>query len=144
MQNCDMPPSTIPFTASALRASGQVQTIALDHMICFTVIEKAADKEFIPTVGDMMGYQWTAPADSLVDEVQFTSTYTSSYPAYNANKHIQVAGIHVEVANHVVDHIDTVMRKRDHHIYNIYGVCVDGQPLRPGIYVRGGKKFIVK
>ena len=34
-------PSSAPLTASALRSSGQVQTIALDHMICLMVIENA-------------------------------------------------------------------------------------------------------
>ena len=34
-------PSTAPFTASALRVSGQVQTIDFDHMICLMDIENA-------------------------------------------------------------------------------------------------------
>jgi hypothetical protein len=30
------------------------------------------------------------------------------------------------------------------HIYNMQGVCVDGQDLRPGIYIKNGKKIIIR
>jgi hypothetical protein len=40
----------------------------------------------------------TAPADTLVSCVEFTSTYTGNYPVSNANKHIQISSAEITVS----------------------------------------------
>lgn len=106
----------------------------------FTVPEKADDKEFIPSVGEMDGYTWTGNAD----EVQFTSTYTSSWPEANANKHIQIASVKITVAELTgISQKPTISMSSD-AIYTLSGVRVDSDNLRPGIYIKNGKKFFVK
>ena len=111
----------------------------------FSVPEKSEDKEFIPSVGNMNGNVWTAPQDTLVSSVEFTSTYTSSWPATNANKHIQIEEARIEVLNEpVIDRISSAANANDRHIYNMYGVRVSERNLRPGIFFCSNKKFIVK
>ena len=111
----------------------------------FSVPEKSEDKEFIPSVGNMNGNVWTAPQDTLVSSVEFTSTYTSSWPATNANKHIQIEEARIEVLNEpVIDRISSVVNTNNRHIYNMYGVRVSERNLRPGIFFCSNKKFIVK
>jgi hypothetical protein len=106
----------------------------------FTVPEKADDKEFIPSVGEMDGYTWTGNAD----EVQFTSTYTSSWPEANANKHIQIASVKITVAELTgISQKPTISMSSD-AIYTLSGVRVDSDNLRPGIYIKNGKKIMIK
>lgn len=111
----------------------------------FVVPEKSAGKEFIPTVGEMTGNVWTAPADTLVSCVEFTSTYTGNYPVSNANKHIQIEQVLVEVVNKAgLDHITATTKQRRHHVYNMYGMRVDERHLRPGIFISNNRKYIIK
>ncbi|MCR5270060.1 MAG: endonuclease [Prevotella sp.] len=111
----------------------------------FVVPEKSADKEFIPSVGEMNGFVWTAHTDTLVSSVQFTSTYTSSWPVTNANKHIQIEEARVEVVNKGgIDHIKSATATRRNHIYNMYGMRMNEHNLRPGMYICNNRKFLIK
>jgi len=107
----------------------------------FTIPAKADDKELIPSVGEMEGNTWHGEAT----EVQFTSTYTSSWPESNANKHIQIAEVKVTVVSPTgIIAVNNRQRPIDNAVYTISGVRVDGDHLPRGIYIKNGKKFIIK
>ena len=102
----------------------------------FSVVKNDNAKEFIPTTGQMDGYTWTG------DDRQVVFTVT------DGNGNIQVASANVTVSEdtegieqqHVIpaEAIDALA------VYTLTGIRVDASSLRPGIYVRGGRKFIVK
>jgi hypothetical protein len=107
----------------------------------FTIPAKADDKELIPSVGEMEGNTWHGEAA----EVQFTSTYTSSWPESNANKHIQIAEVKVTVVSPTgIIAVNNRQRPIGNAVYTISGVRVDGDHLPRGIYIKNGKKFIIK
>jgi hypothetical protein len=111
----------------------------------FTIPEKADDKELIPAVGQMEGDTWVGEAR----EVLFTSTYTSSWPETNASKHIQITQVSIKVKEpEMPDGIDTFASQPQQIdidiIYTLSGIRVSGSALRPGIYIKNGKKVIVR
>ena len=111
----------------------------------FTIPEKSEDKELIPAVGQMEGNIWVGEAR----EVVFTSTYTSSWPESNANKHIQISQVSIKVKEpEMPDGIDTFASQPQQIdidiIYTLSGIRVSGSALRPGIYIKNGKKVIVR
>ena len=83
----------------------------------------------------MDGYKWTGEAK----EVQFQLEYASAGV-------VQINKAKVEV----VPAPDTgimefaVTPVEDGFIYNLMGVRVDADQLRPGIYIRNGRKFVVR
>ena len=106
----------------------------------FTVPEKSADKEFIPSVGEMDGNTWHGNDD----EVTFTSTYTKSWPEANANKHIQISKAKITVAPTTgiqsIGNNDTQPKVT----YNLLGRRVNESNLTMGIYIKNGKKLIIQ
>jgi hypothetical protein len=106
----------------------------------FDVPEKAADKELIPSVGEVQGNTWTG----LAREVQFTSTYTSGYPAaLYRSKHIQITGVRIGMAEQSgIMAVATPHPLSDTGLYTLSGQRVEGTP-RPGIYIRNGKKILI-
>lgn len=105
----------------------------------FTIPAKADDKELIPLTGQMEGNTWRGQAS----EVMFTSTYTSSWPEANANKHIQIAKVKITVAsptgiqsinNHDTQHKGT---------YTISGRRINVNNLTKGVYIKNGKRLIL-
>ena len=122
-----------------------------NEMTCieFDVPEKSADKELIPSVGEVEGNTWTGQAR----EVQFTSTYTSGYPAaLYRSKHIQIAGVRITMAESsgivaTLTNGETV----NSAIYDLQGRRMNNSSLftlhsslTPGIYIRNGKKIIIR
>jgi endonuclease I len=105
----------------------------------FTIPAKAEDKELIPLVGQMEGNTWRGQAQ----EVQFTSTYTSSWPEANANKHIQIADVKITVASPsgITQHTSPIIQEPS-PIYDLQGRRVV-QPVK-GVYIKNIRKFIVK
>jgi len=105
----------------------------------FTIPAKAEDKELIPLVGQMEGNTWRGQAQ----EVQFTSTYTSSWPEANANKHIQIADVKITVASPsgITQHTSPIIHEPS-PIYDLQGRRVV-QPVK-GVYIKNIRKFIVK
>ena len=105
----------------------------------FTIPAKAEDKELIPLVGQMEGNTWKGQAQ----EVQFTSTYTSSWPEANANKHIQIADVKITVASPsgITQHTSPIIQEPS-PIYDLQGRRVV-QPVK-GVYIKNIRKFIVK
>jgi hypothetical protein len=105
----------------------------------FTIPAKAEDKELIPLVGQMDGNTWRGQAQ----EVLFTSTYTSSWPEANANKHIQIADVKITVASPsgITQHTSHIIQETS-PIYDLQGRRVV-QPVK-GVYIKNIRKFIVK
>lgn len=101
----------------------------------FTVVKNDANKEFFASTGAMNGYKWTASEPT--QEVQFTVT--------EGNGHIQVSAAKVEIR--ITDGIDlvyTAVPVYDDYTYTLTGVRVSEDQLRPGIYIRNGRKFVVR
>ena len=103
--------------------------------ILFNVVRNDNSKTFSASTGYMIGYEWTGPAN----EVEFTVD--------NGNGNIQIASVDIALAQ--TTGIETAKEDNgqdpiDNLIYNLWGIRVDNHSLRPGIYVRNGKKFIVK
>jgi hypothetical protein len=105
----------------------------------FTIPAKADDKELIPLTGQMEGNTWRGQAS----EVMFTSTYTSSWPEANANKHIQIADVKITVASPsgITQHTSPIIQEPS-PIYDLQGRRVV-QPVK-GVYIKNIRKFIVK
>lgn len=105
----------------------------------FTIPAKADDKELIPLTGQMDGNTWRGQAQ----EVLFTSTYTSSWPESNANKHIQISGVKITVAapSGITQHTSDP-KSQTSTIYDLQGRRV-AQPTK-GMYIKNERKFIVK
>ena len=98
----------------------------------FNVVANASDKEFFATNGEVNGYKWTGDTD----EVQFTVT--------DGNGNVQISSVNVELSVETgIDFADVDTAPADDRIYNIWGVLVDSTHLEPGIYIKGGKKFVV-
>ena len=103
----------------------------------FEVVRNDNDKEFIPTTGQMDGYTWTGDDQ----KVMFTVT--------EGNGNVQVASATVTVSEepqgidepqyaNFPDSIDSLV------VYTLTGIRINADSLKPGIYIRGGRKFIVK
>lgn len=92
----------------------------------------ANNKHFFADGVELEGYKWTGNAN----EVTFTTT--------DGNGHIQITKAAVTVAN--PSGIEQLMAERfyDDNIYTLQGVRVDADQLRPGIYIKHGRKFVVK
>lgn len=97
------------------------------------VVKNDAGRVFTASTGEMNGYKWTGQAR----EVQFQLEYA------NAGV-VQIDKAKVEISP--ITGIRSVFSKpvNDGYIYNLMGVRVDADQLRPGIYVRNGRKFVVK
>lgn len=101
-----------------------------------------ADKTLVSSVGEVDNNVWTGSAN----EVIFASNYVSSTKAGDATKHyyLELSNVNVTVAN--PSGIEQLMAERffDDNIYTLQGVRVDADQLRPGIYIKHGRKFVVK
>ena len=98
----------------------------------FNVTANANNKVFWASEGEINGYKWTGKAD----EVQFRVD--------DGNGNIQVASVTIGLAVDTGIDFVTPPTVTSDHIYNMQGVCVDGQDLRPGIYIKNGKKIIIR
>ena len=110
----------------------------------FTIPGRNHDnKTLVASVGEVNDNIWTGSAP----EITFASNYVSSTKAGGVSYHyyLELSNVKVTVANPTgIEQITQPDRVTDNHIYNIMGVCVDGQTLKPGIYIQNGKKMVVK
>ena len=111
----------------------------------FTITESNHnDKKVKAFVGNMNNNVWTGEED----EVLFTTDYVQS--KYNqstkttTNYYIGLSNVKVTVAN--PSGIEQLKAERfmDNRIYNLMGVEMDEHQLAPGIYIKNGRKFVVK
>jgi endonuclease I len=110
----------------------------------FTVSHQDEGKNLKAFVGTMDGNTWTGNED----EVLFTTEYVASkyFPSTKTSIHYyaELTNMKVTVADPSgIDLIQTPV-VRDNHVYNLMGVRVDERQLTPGIYVKNGRKFLVK
>ena len=103
-----------------------------------------ADKKLKAFVGTLNDNTWTGEED----EVLFTTEYVKSY--YNpgtqttTNYYQALTNVKVTVAN--PSGIEQMKAERfvDDRIYNLIGVEMNENNLTPGIYIKNGRKFVVK
>ena len=100
------------------------------------------NKTLIASVGEMNNNVWTGNAK----EVVFASSYISNSKAGGVSKYYYqgVQNIKVTVAN--PSGIEQMKAERyvDNRIYNLMGVEMNENNLTPGIYIKNGRKFVVK
>lgn len=109
----------------------------------FTVPGKNNDnKMLVASVGDISDNVWTGEAD----EVSFASSYVSSSKSGGVSLHyyLELSGMKVTVANPTGIRQLAAGCLADNRVFSLQGVAVDEQQLRPGIYIRNGRKFIYK
>ena len=103
-----------------------------------------ADKKLKAFVGTLNDNVWTGEED----EVLFTSEYVQS--KYNSgtktttNYYLSLTNVKVTVANPSGIEQMKAQRYDDDRIYNLMGVQMNASDLVPGIYIRNGRKFVVK
>ena len=109
----------------------------------FTIPGKNHDnKTLVASVGEVVDNVWTGSAN----EVIFASNYVSSTKGGGVTKHyyLELSDISVTVAQPtgilqlVIDHFT------DNRVYNLMGVQMDEHQLTPGIYIKTGRKFVLR
>lgn len=102
------------------------------------------DKKLKAFVGELDGNVWTGEKD----EVLFTTDYVASkYDAStkkNTSFYLELLDVKVEVAVNNGIHQMEMARVTDDAIYTISGMRVNNSHLHPGIYIKNGKKIIIK
>jgi endonuclease I len=97
------------------------------------VVQNDKNRVFTASTGEMDGYTWTGNAK----EVQFQLEYASAGV-------VRINKVKVEVTETTGIQMATVQTVYDGYTYNLMGVRVDADQLRPGIYIRNGKKFVIR
>ncbi len=97
------------------------------------VVQNDQNRVFTASTGEMDGYTWTGNAK----EVQFQLEYASAGV-------VRINKVKVEVTETTGIQMATVQTVYDGYTYNLMGVRVDADQLRPGIYIRNGKKFVIR
>lgn len=111
----------------------------------FDVLENKSNKEFVASVGTVDGYEWTGHDEVVVFNVS------------EGTGNVQVAGVTVAIEDEVVGIATIEKRQTDTGIYDLQGRLLhrsmhsgwqDGNSLppglKPGIYIRNGRKFVVR
>ena len=110
----------------------------------FTITHQDEGKMLLASTGTMDGNIWTGNAE----EVQFSSEYVSS--KYNAGTkitthyYVELSDVSVAVANPSGINQLAAEPVYDGYTYTLTGVRVDEGQLHPGIYIRNGRKVIIK
>lgn len=101
--------------------------------IVLNVVKNDQNRVFTASSGTIDGYHWTGEAT----EVNLSLEYASKGV-------VQLNKATITVAN--PSGIEQLMAERfyDDNIYTLQGVRVDADQLRPGIYIKHGRKFVVK
>ena len=109
----------------------------------FTFTDKNNEKKtLVSSVGEVADNIWTGNAE----EVIFASNYVSGTKigGQSVNYYLGVSNIKVTVANPSGIEQLQAPRYMDDRVYSVTGVRVDADRLAPGIYIKNGRKFIVK
>jgi len=101
-----------------------------------------ANKTLVASVGEMADNVWTGSAQ----EVIFASDYVSSKKTGPITNYyyLGLSNVKVTVANPSGITQLAAEPVYDGYTYTLTGVRVDDDQLRPGIYIRNGRKFVVK
>ena len=109
----------------------------------FTLGTNNSDKKnLVASVGEINNNVWTGDAD----EVIFGSSYVSSTKSGQVTNHYYqgITNIKVTVANPSGIEQMAAERYVDNRIYNLMGVQMDEHSLTPGIYIKNGRKVVIK
>lgn len=100
------------------------------------------NKTLVASVGEMEDNVWTGTAK----EVIFASNYVSSGYSGGSSTHYYLGLSNLKVTVAEPSGIEEIHRAvmADGLIYNLMGVQVDEGHLEPGIYIKNGRKFIVR
>ena len=100
------------------------------------------NKTLVASVGTLDNNVWKGSAQ----EVIFASNYVSSSKSGGVSKYYYLGldNIKVTVANPTGIEQLKAERFMDNRIYNLMGVEMDEHQLAPGIYIKNGRKFVVK
>ncbi len=102
------------------------------------------DKILVASVGEVADNVWSGDADEII----FTSQYVQSKynPSTKTTTHYYMELSNVSVTVAEPSGIEEIHRAvmADGRIYNLMGVQVDEGHLEPGIYIKNGRKFIVR
>lgn len=100
------------------------------------------NKTLVASVGEMEDNVWTGTAK----EVIFASNYVSSGYSGGSSTHYYLGLSNLKVTVAEPSGIEEIHRAvmADGRIYNLMGVQVDEGHLEPGIYIKNGRKFIVR
>ena len=109
----------------------------------FTILGRNHDnKTLVASVGDINDNIWTGSAQ----EVTFASNYVSSTQVGGVSKYyyLGLSNAMITVANPTgIQQLEQPV-VNDDHVYNLWGVRMDERQLKPGIYIKNGRKFIVR
>ncbi len=108
----------------------------------FTIPGNNHDKKYlVSSVGEIDNNVWTGNAT----EVIFASNYVSSTKSgqVTINYYLELSNMSITVANPTGIEQMAAERVYDDRTYTLTGIVVEG-PLQPGIYIRNGRKFVVK
>ena len=107
----------------------------------FTMSDKNSENKYLTaTTGSMDGNTWTGQTD----EVTFMSSYVSSQYSSKTSYYYGLSNMKITVANPTGIEQLKAERFMDNRIYNLMGVEMDEHQLAPGIYIKNGRKFVVK
>jgi endonuclease I len=101
-------------------------------------------KTLVASVGDVDATNniWTGSAQ----EVTFASNYVSSTKAGGVSiyYYLGLSNAMITVANPTgIQQLEQPV-VNDDHVYNLWGVRMDERQLKPGIYIKNGRKFIIR
>lgn len=109
----------------------------------FTVTGRNNDgKTLVASEGEFNDNVWTGTAN----EVIFASNYVSSTKVSDVSLHyyLGLSNIKVTVATPTGITQKKTETDRVSPVYNLMGICLDADNLKPGIYVRNGRKLVVR
>jgi hypothetical protein len=102
------------------------------------------DKILVASVGEVADNVWSGDADEII----FTSQYVQSKynPSTKTTTHYYMELSNVSVTVAEPSGIEEIHRAvmADGRIYNLMGVQMDAGQLKPGIYIKNGRKFIIR
>ena len=93
---------------------------------------------------DSQGYYWSSslyPSDSSLACGMYFSSDGAKWGCDFRHDGLSVRPVVNESAN--INPLESSSEKTTQAIYNLYGIKVDGDNLKPGVYIQGGKKYVV-
>lgn len=94
---------------------------------------------------DSQGYYWSSslyPSDSSLACGMYFSSDGAKWGCDFRHDGLSVRPVVNESAN--INPLESSSEKASQAIYNIYGLKADGDNLKPGVYIQGGKKYVVR
>ena len=92
-----------------------------------------------------VGYYWSSTQDPSYSDNAYRLYFSSDYASWNSNYRFFGLSVRpVTSGTNNINLLESSSEKASQAIYNIYGLKVDGDNLKPGVYIQGGKKYVVR